>query len=297
MYSVILHSGEGIPLRAFVKVPKLSDAHLAILKVHQKKIFNTHVTVNIATEKEKELCFLRCEVTSILKEAPLHFLPLNKFLNDYYEKCSHAFDMSSIGLIHDLVVIMGKPGNQAISLITRAIGTVKVSIKPEQFANNVHALLKSCEGAIPLVSFAATYWLQFDKMIELSDSGDTLAEVLCNVPNVKVTDSLMVSWAKQAIRNGMQAKQFMCWGNKQIRFWNPIWPLIIVFLFFVVLFLFLVFSFRILTIKLFYNPFLFPGFVPLLKFMEIPEIFKFSSGTLKKSLKCQLFFVCLMNVA
>ena len=175
--------------------------------MHQKKIFNTHVTVNIATEKEKELCFLRCEVTSILKEAPLHFLPLNKFLNDYYEKCSHAFDMSSIGLIHDLVVIMGKPGNQAISLITRAIGTVKVSVRPEQFASDVHALLKSSEGAIPLVSFAATYWLQFDKMIELSDSGDTLADVLCNVPNVKITDSLMVSWAKQAIRNGMQAVQ------------------------------------------------------------------------------------------
>ena len=29
--------------------------------------------------------------------------------------------------------------------------------------------------------------------------------------------------------------------------------------------LFVVFSFLILTIKLFYNPFLFPGFVPLLK--------------------------------
>lgn len=202
-------------------MPKLSDAHLAILKVHQKKIFNTHVTVNIATEKEKDLCFLRCEVTSILKEAPLHFLPLNKFLNDYYEKCSHAFDMSSIGLIHDLVVIMGKPGNQAISLITRAIGTVKVSVKPEQFASDVHALLKSSEGAIPLVSFAATYWLQFDKMIELSDSGDTLADVLCNVPNVKITDSLMVSWAKQAIRNGMQAVQFMYCGVKQICFLNP----------------------------------------------------------------------------
>ena len=272
-------------------MPKLSDAHLAILKVHQKKIFNTHVTVNIATEKEKELCFLRCEVTSILKEAPLHFLPLNKFLNDYYEKCSHAFDMSSIGLIHDLVVIMGKPGNQAISLITRAIGTVKVSVKPEQFASDVHALLKSSEGAIPLVSFAATYWLQFDKMIELSDSGDTLADVLCNVPNVKITDSLMVSWAKQAIRNGMQVGNSCAWESSKFVFRVPIWLFIMVFLLFVVLFLFLVFSFLILTIKLFYNPFLFPGFVPLLKLLKIPEIFKFSSKTLKKTSKSQ-FFPC-----
>ena len=175
--------------------------------MHQEKIFNTRVTVTITTKKEMELFFLRCEVIAILKEAPLHFLSLNKFLCDYHEKCSHAFDMSSIGLIHDLVVIMGKPGNQAISLLTRAIGTVKVSVKPEQFANDVHALLKSSEGEIPLVSFAAAYWLQFDKMIELSGSGDTLADVLCNVPNVKITDSLKVSWAKQAITNGMQAVQ------------------------------------------------------------------------------------------
>ena len=201
--SVILHSGEGIPLRAFVKVPKLSDAHLAICKVHQKKIFNTHVTVNIATDKEKELCFLRCEVTSILKEAPLHFLPLNKFLSDYYEKCSRAFDMSSVGLIHDLVVITGKPGNQAISLVTRAIGAVKVSVELEQFAKDVHALLKSCEGALPLVSFAASYWLKFDKKIVLNENGVTLADALRKVPNVKVSESLMVSWLQQAIKNGM----------------------------------------------------------------------------------------------
>lgn len=201
--SVILHSGEGIPLRAFVKVPKLSDAHLAICKVHQKKIFNTHVTVNIATDKEKELCFLRCEVTSILKEAPLHFLPLNKFLSDYYEKCSRAFDMSSVGLIHDLVIITGKPGNQAISLVTRAIGAVKVSVEPEQFAKDVHALLKSCEGALPLVSFAASYWLKFDKKIVLNENGVTLADALSKVPNVKISESLMVSWIQQAIKNGM----------------------------------------------------------------------------------------------
>lgn len=184
-------------------MPKLSDAHLAICKVHQKKIFNTHVTVNIATDKEKELCFLRCEVTSILKEAPLHFLPLNKFLSDYYEKCSQAFDMSSIGLIHDLVIITGKPGNQAISLVTRAIGAVKISVEPETFPRDVHVLLQSCEGALPLVSFAASYWLKFDKKIELDGRGVTLYDALSSVPNIKISDSLTMSWAQQAIRNGM----------------------------------------------------------------------------------------------
>lgn len=202
VFSVILHSGEGIPLRAFVKVPKLSDAHLAICKVHAKKIFNTHVTVNIATDKEKELCFLRCEVTSILKEAPLHFLPLNKFLSDYYEKCCRAFDMSAIGLIHDLVVVTGKPGNQTISLVTRAISSVKVSVDLEKFAKDVHELLQSCEGALPLVSFAASYWLKFDRKIEVNENGVVLADALSSVPNVKISDSLMVSWARPAVRHG-----------------------------------------------------------------------------------------------
>ena len=203
VYSVILHSGEGIPLRAFVKVPKLSDAHLAICKVHQKKIFNSFVSVTIATDKEKDLCFLRCEVTSILKEAPLHFMPLNKFLNDFYEKCSHPFDMSSVGLMHDLVVITGKPGNQAISLVTRAVCRVKVRVDLHQFSKDVHALLKSCDGAIPLVSFAASYWLKFDKKLELNENGSALGEVLCSVPNVKISDSLMVTWVTQAIKDGL----------------------------------------------------------------------------------------------
>lgn len=111
--------------------------------------------------------------------------------------------MSSVGLIHDLVIITGKPGNQAISLVTRAIGAVKVSVEPEQFAKDVHALLKSCEGALPLVSFAASYWLKFDKKIVLNENGVTLADALSKVPNVKISESLMVSWIQQAIKNGM----------------------------------------------------------------------------------------------
>lgn len=67
--------------------------------------------VNIVIDKEKELCFLRCEVIFILKEVFLFFLSLNKFFSDYYEKCFRVFDMSCIGFIYDLVVVIGKLGN------------------------------------------------------------------------------------------------------------------------------------------------------------------------------------------
>ena len=51
--------------------------------------------------------------------------------------------------------------------------------------------------------FAASYWLQFDKKIEPNERGAALADVLSCVPNIKITDSLMVTWARQAVKNGM----------------------------------------------------------------------------------------------
>ncbi|XP_048575860.1 uncharacterized protein LOC5520570 isoform X1 [Nematostella vectensis] len=206
VYSVVLHAGEDMPLRAFVKVPKLPDAQIAMSKVHNQQIFNTAVTVTIATEKEKELCFLRCEVTSVLKEAPLHWMPLTKFLSEFYEKCSHAFDMSSIGMLPDLVVILGKPGSQTISLVTHVLGSVKVIIEQESFTLEVHNLLKQYKGNLPLVNFAACYWIKFNKHIEVGVNGIPLAEALEAVPNVRVTSSEAgnetVCWAKTGIRNG-----------------------------------------------------------------------------------------------
>ena len=208
MYSVILHSGEGIPLKAFVKVPKLADAHLAMSKVNQQQIFGTTVTVTIATEKEKDLCFLRCEVTSILKETPLHWTPLNKFLSEYYEKCSKSFDTNSLNLIQDLVIVNGTPGNQTISLVTRAVATVRIKVEFELFAWEVHELLKGHTGEVNIAAFAALYWLKYDKVVEVDQSGMALEDILKKVPNVMVSkkenEAKFITWIKQGTRNGKQ---------------------------------------------------------------------------------------------
>ena len=203
---MILHSGEGIPLRAFIKVPKLSDAHLAMSKVSQQQIFNTNVTVTIASEKEKELCFLRCEVTSILKETPLHWTPLNKFLSEYYEKCSKSFDTNSLNLIQDLVLVNGTPGNQTISLVTHAVASAHVTVEQEGFAWEVHEVLRGHGGEVEVAAFAALYWLKYGKMIQVAHNGVTLEGALNKVPNVfvavKENESKVVTWIKQGAKNG-----------------------------------------------------------------------------------------------
>ena len=191
-------SGEGLPLRAFVKVPRLSDAQLAITKVHGQTIFGACVSVSLATEKDKEFGALRSRVAGILREAPLHWLRLHKFLSCFYEKHTQAFDMNSLGLLHDLVVICGKPGNQTMSLLSRSLGGVRVKVDREQFGEDVHALLKCNKGVVPLVSLAALYWLKFDRTIAVNSGGTPLVEVLAGVPNVRVSDSQMVAWIKQA---------------------------------------------------------------------------------------------------
>lgn len=186
-------------------MPKLSDAHLAMSKVNQQQIFGTTVTVTIATEKEKDLCFLRCEVTSILKETPLHWTPLNRFLSEYYEKCSKSFDTNSLNLIQDLVIVNGTPGNQTISLVTRAVAGAHIKVEPESFAWEVHGLLRT-HNEMDIAAFAALYWLKYNKVIEIDSSGIVLEDALNKVPNVivnmKENEAKFITWIKPGARNG-----------------------------------------------------------------------------------------------
>lgn len=206
MYSVVLHSGEGIRLRAFIKVPKLSDAQLAMSKVNNQQIFSMSVTVTLATEKEKELCFLSSEVTSVLKEAPLHWMPLNKFLSLFYEKSSHPFDMNVLTMLPDIVTIIGKPGSEAICLATPDINSTRIHIVDwNAFSQEVHLLLKQYQGSMLLANFAASYWLKFDKQLEVNDKGVCLSDALKDVINICIkvdTGKDLVSWAKEGIVNG-----------------------------------------------------------------------------------------------
>lgn len=202
----MLHSGDGVPLRAFVKVPKLSDAQFAVTKVNNQRIFSTAVTVTLVTEKEKELCFLSTEVTSALKEAPLQWMPLNKFLSFFYEKCSRPFDMNVLTIVPDVITIIGKPGSEAICLSSPDLHTNTILVEDTRdFNQEVHMLLKDHKGYLLLGNFAASYWLKFDKQFQVNESGVCLSDALEGVVNVCIKEDAgkeVVSWAKEGIING-----------------------------------------------------------------------------------------------
>ncbi|XP_028415936.1 meiosis regulator and mRNA stability factor 1-like [Dendronephthya gigantea] len=196
VYSVVLYSKNGAPLRAFVKVPKPTDAHIAITKVSGKSILGKIVHVSLATERDKESCYLQDEAISILRGAPLSWLPLATFFTNFEKKYRKRLDERHLDQIQDIVVVNGSLGCQTISLLEGKIDSETV-IVDDSFSSDVVKLLHHYDGVIPLVSFPALYWLEFHKDIAVSSTGSALEELLCRIPNVTVTGSTTkrnISW-------------------------------------------------------------------------------------------------------
>ena len=190
---MVLHARNGAPLRAFVKVPKIMDAHLAISKVNGKTVLGKIVHVSIASEKDKELCYLQDEVVVVLQDTALNWLPLATFLANFETKYRRSLDARHLDQIKDVAVVNGSAGCQTISLLDGKIDSELVEVDAASFPSDVFKLLHHYDGVIPLASFPALYWLEFHKEVRLSSSGTLLAEVLSGLPNVKVESSLSVS--------------------------------------------------------------------------------------------------------
>ena len=175
-------------MRAFVKVAKIMDAHMAISKVTGKVVLGQVVKVSLATERDKELCYLQYEAVAVLQEAPLSWLPLATFSANFEKKYRRHLDGRHLEQIQDAVVVNGSTGCQTISLLEGKIDS-EFLIVDSSFASDVFKLLHHYDGVIALVSFPALYWLEFDKEIELCSTGSLLEELLCRIPNVTVAGS------------------------------------------------------------------------------------------------------------
>ncbi|XP_046855493.1 meiosis regulator and mRNA stability factor 1-like isoform X2 [Xenia sp. Carnegie-2017] len=200
VYSVVLHAKNGEPLRAFVKVPQLIDAHMVIPKVNGKIVFGRNMNVSLANEKEKELCYLQLEAVTVLLEAPLCWLPLATFFSNFEKKYRRNLDSRHFDEIKDSVVINRRNGRQAISLVEGKIELEKVVVDSKTFTADVFKLLDQFDGVIALVSFPALYWLEFRKEIKSSPTGALLVEVLCGIPNVTVVGTgtkQNIQWIKK----------------------------------------------------------------------------------------------------
>ena len=195
-----MHAKNGAPLRAFVKVPKIMDAHMAISKVTGKLVFDQVVKVSLATERDKELCYLQDEAVTVLQEAPLSWLPLATFFANFEKKYRRHLDARHLEQIRDVAVVNGSPGCQTISLLEGKIDSESL-IVDSSFASDVFKLLHHYDGVIALVSFPALYWLEFDKEIELCSTGSLLEELLCRIPNVTVVGTDVkrsIQWVRKS---------------------------------------------------------------------------------------------------
>lgn len=183
-----------------MKVPQLIDAHMVIPKVNGKIVFGRNINVSLASEKEKELCYLQLEAVTVLLEAPLCWLPLATFFANFEKKYRRNLDSRHFDEIKDSVVINRRNGRQAISLVEGKIELEKVVVDSKTFTADVFKLLDQFDGVIALVSFPALYWLEFLKEIKSSPTGALLVEVLCRIPNVTVVGTgtkQNIQWTKK----------------------------------------------------------------------------------------------------
>ena len=69
-------------------------------------------------------------------------------------------------------------------------------------------MLKGHTGEVNIAAFAALYWLKYDKVVEVDQSGMALEDILKKVPNVMVSkkenEAKFITWIKQGTRNGKQ---------------------------------------------------------------------------------------------
>ena len=175
------------------------DAHIAISKVTGKIVLGQVVHVSIASERDKELCYLQDEAVTVLQEVPLSWLPLTTFFENFEKKYRRHLDARHLDQIQDIVVVNGSAGCQTISLLEGKID-LQTLLVDSSFALDVFKLLHHYDGAIPLVSFPALYWLEFHKEFELCSTGSILEELLGRIPNVTVVGigaKRSIQWLKK----------------------------------------------------------------------------------------------------
>ena len=172
---------------------------MAISKVTGKVILGQVVHVSIASERDKELCYLQDEAVTVLQEAPLNWLPLATFFANFEKKYRRHLDARHLDQIQDIVVVNGSAGCQTISLLEGKIDS-QTLVVDSSFASDVYKLLHHYDGGMALVSFPALYWLEFHKEIEVCCTGSLLEDLLCRVPNVMVIGSAAkrsIQWVRK----------------------------------------------------------------------------------------------------
>nr|XP_036848048.1 meiosis regulator and mRNA stability factor 1 isoform X4 [Manis javanica]XP_036848049.1 meiosis regulator and mRNA stability factor 1 isoform X5 [Manis javanica] len=161
--SVELSPHTDYQLKAVVQMENLQEAIRAVNSLHRYKIGSKKILVSLATgPANKSLSLLSAETISVLQDAPACCLPLFKF-TDIYEKNEHEFDPDSY-----------------------KIPFVILSLK--MFAPQVHSLLQTHEGTVPLLSFPDCYAAEFGELevVQENTGGVPLEHLITCVPGVNI---------------------------------------------------------------------------------------------------------------
>uniref|UniRef100_A0A7M4EUF8 Meiosis regulator and mRNA stability factor 1 n=1 Tax=Crocodylus porosus TaxID=8502 RepID=A0A7M4EUF8_CROPO len=150
-------------LKATVQMENLQEAIGAVNSLHRYKIGSKRIQVSLATgAANKSLSLLSSETISILQDAPACCLPIFKF-TEIYEKNEHEFD----------------PDSYKIPFVILSLKT---------FAPQVHSLLQTHEGTLPLLSFPDCYTSEFSdlEIVQEGQGGVPLEHLITCVPGVNI---------------------------------------------------------------------------------------------------------------
>ncbi|XP_078612171.1 meiosis regulator and mRNA stability factor 1-like [Branchiostoma floridae x Branchiostoma japonicum] len=258
----LLAPHEGI-WKAMVKVPKMTDATLAISQVHRRKVGSKRIHVMLGGRRSPALQYLRSEVTAILSEAPGGCLPLFKFSEIYEKRYSRQVHLSDLHKLTDVVQVkdQGSAGrvvcltcaplyhsahprltpspatSSSTTTATTLSSTSPVVVEEEEeeepfckihctqeflstrevdyencmlpdivlslkaFAAQVHTLLQTHEGRLPLLSFQTCYNSEIGTLpVDESGRGVPVEHLISCVPGVNISHgqsgNKTVKWAQ-----------------------------------------------------------------------------------------------------
>lgn len=217
--SVMAHADGNI--MAFVKVPTLSDAQLAISQFHRYKIGYRRILISYGNTSGPSPQIIRSQVITLLLEVPDHRLPLFKFREMFEKRYLSSISVSDIYKLRDVCVVSDGPNGRMVTLNAdhrhtpspclvsgqesqpycvlhamkpqpdrgwaeqelSALPSVNIGLK--LLGNRIKSLLLSHAGSLPLPSLPYCYSAVFDKL-EVSDTGVPLEHLVSCLHEVKI---------------------------------------------------------------------------------------------------------------
>ncbi|MGH0129640.1 UNVERIFIED_CONTAM: hypothetical protein FKN15_048345 [Acipenser sinensis] len=187
--SVELSPHTDYQLRATVQFGTLQEAIRAVSGLHRYKIGGKRIQVSLVTgNNSRTLALLRSEIITILQDAPACCLPLFKFTEIYEKKFGHKLGVSDLNKLTDTVAVRDQGNSSESEFDPDSYKIPFVFMSMKTFASQVHGLLQTHEGTVPLLSFPECYASEFNplKLVEEGEGGVPLEHLITCIPGINI---------------------------------------------------------------------------------------------------------------